>query len=52
MIHAALNAGPASTAFLKKLARLNLYRFGSENLAAAETGAEVSDLTTTIAEKG
>ena len=52
VIHAALNAGPASTAFLKKLARLNLYRFGSENLAAAETGAEVSDLTTTIAEKG
>jgi len=52
VIHAALNSGPASTAFLTKLARLNLYRFGGERLAAAPTAAEVGDLTTTIAEKG
>jgi uncharacterized protein len=37
VIHAALNAGPASTAFLAKVARLTLYRSGAPPVAASNT---------------
>ena len=41
MIHAALNAGPASAAFLVKLARLVQYRAGDGSAAKADTHAVV-----------
>ncbi len=37
VIHAALNAGPASAAFLAKVARLTLYRPGAPPMAASNT---------------
>jgi len=46
VIHAALNAGPATVAFLAKVARLTLYRSGALPLAASTaTGAtrEIAD---------
>jgi predicted RNA-binding protein YlxR (DUF448 family) len=51
VIHAALNAGPASAAFLAKVARLMEYRAGEAFTAAAETEADEGVAASATAER-
>jgi len=48
VIHAALTAGPASAAFLAKVARLTLYRSGAGELTAVPTAAGADEATNEI----
>jgi predicted RNA-binding protein YlxR (DUF448 family) len=49
VIHAALNAGPASGAFLAKVARLTLYRSDEPAPVGASTSADTNQATREIA---